>query len=80
MNWNIKLPLFNLAVKGRNFWELASIVSLMLILYVLALIALGHVGIWVLNTLFPVLGIAYGFDEVLAMVLLLIVLTMGSNR
>jgi len=32
-------------------------------------IAAGFLGIWVLNTLFPVLAIKYGFWQVLAMIL-----------
>ena len=42
-------------------------------LLVVVLVAVGFLGIWILNTLFPVLAIEYGFWEVLAMMLFIMI-------
>ena len=54
--------------------KMKVLVLLAVLLVVVPLvIGMGYLGIWVFNTLFPVLAIKYGFWEVLAMILFLMI-------
>jgi len=48
-------------------------IFLLACLLVVLLVAVGFLGIWILNTLFPVLAIKYGFWQVLAMTLFIMI-------
>lgn len=57
-------------IMKMKVWVLLAV---LLVAVPLIVIGMGFLGIWVLNTLFPVLAIKYGFWEVLAMILFLMI-------
>lgn len=77
MDLNLRFFGFKLALNGISP---ALVMPIMVIWIVACFVAAPLVSIWALNTLFPVLMISYGFWEWLAMLVVIGILTQGSNR